>query len=73
MKEYPDIDTPVLIEAAQFVKDKDTAKAIEVLKVFCFLKLMRNDMLYDVSYTTFLYGQIVPCIHAYYTTSLSYN
>ena len=33
MKEYPDIDTPVLIEAAQYVKDKDTTKAIDVLKV----------------------------------------
>ncbi|XP_076102018.1 signal recognition particle subunit SRP72-like [Mytilus galloprovincialis] len=34
MKEYPDIDTPVLIEAAQYVKDKDTTKAIDVLKAY---------------------------------------
>lgn len=34
MKEYPDIDTPVLIQAAQFVKDKETDKAIQALKTY---------------------------------------
>ncbi|XP_067657986.1 signal recognition particle subunit SRP72-like [Haliotis asinina] len=34
MSQYPDIDTPVLIQAAQYVKDKDVKKAVACLQTY---------------------------------------
>jgi len=32
-QQYPEIDTPTMVEAAQYVKEKQQDKAIEVLEV----------------------------------------
>ena len=41
MEQYPEIDTPILTEAAQYVREKNVPKAVEILKVIMTLQLIQ--------------------------------